>query len=95
MTGETRATTDDSAIMDCGTAVRMLWDYLDGNLGAREVAAIHAHVNRCSHCFSHADFGQVVIDAVAQVRQSQEFDAPTGLRERVIARLRAEGYQEP
>ncbi len=95
MSDQRHAAADESKMIDCGTAVRMLWDYLDGNLGPREVEAIQRHVNRCSHCFSHADFGQVVLDAIAQARQSQAVDPAAALRERVIARLRADGYEEP
>ncbi len=94
MSNQGQTTTGSSETIDCGTAVRMLWDYLDGNLGPQEVEAIQAHVNRCSHCFSHADFGQVVLDAIAQVRKAQQDHASSALRERVVARLRADGYQE-
>lgn len=95
MSDQLQAAANESGMIDCGAAVRMLWDYLDGNLGPREVEAIQVHVNRCSHCFSHADFGQVVLDAIAQARKSQEVNSAVALRERVIARLRADGYQEP
>ncbi len=95
MSEQASSMANESEMIDCGAAVRMLWDYLDGSLGPREVAAIQAHINLCSHCFSHADFGQVVLDAIAQSRQSQEVTSASALRERVVARLRADGYQEP
>lgn len=93
-----------SEMLDCGTAVRMLWDYLDGRLGPPDEAAVRQHVTRCSHCFSHADFGQVVLDAVAQLREAQTIEAqtreaqapaPSTLRDRILTQLRAEGYEGP
>lgn len=81
----------DVPSLDCGTAVRMLWDYLDGNLDAVNEAAVRAHVTRCSHCFPHANFGQLVVDAMAQVRDTP--DSAAAARDGVLARLRAEGYE--
>ncbi len=82
-------------MLDCGTAVRMLWDYLDGHLGAPDEAAVRQHVARCSHCFPHADFARVVLDAVAQVRTAQPAQPSPGLRDRILTQLRAEGYEGP
>ncbi len=81
----------DTPSLDCGTAVRMLWDYLDGHLDTANEAAVRAHVARCSHCFPHANFGQIVIDALAQVRDTP--DSAAAARDGVLARLRAEGYE--
>lgn len=100
----------DGEMIDCETAFRMLWDYLDGHLGPREEAAVRQHVTRCSHCFPHADFARVVLDAVAKVRESQVRESEardskartsqtaspsTALRDRILAQLRAEGYEGP
>lgn len=82
-------------MLDCGTAVRMLWDYLDGHLGAPDEAAVRQHVTRCSHCFPHADFARIVLDAVAQVRATQSSQPSPGLRDRILTQLRAEGYEGP
>jgi anti-sigma factor (TIGR02949 family) len=82
-------------MIDCGTAVRMLWDYLDGHLGPQEVEQVRAHVTRCSHCFAHADFGQVVLDAVARLRKTPEPATVECVRARLLDRLRAEGYDGP
>ncbi len=100
----------DGEMIDCATAFRMLWDYLDGHLGPREEVAVRQHVTRCAHCFPHADFARLVLDAVAKVRESQvresearearatesqtESPSPT-LRDRILAQLRAEGYEGP
>ena len=84
----------DPAMIDCRAAVEMLWDYLDEALDEPSRDAVRRHVERCAHCFPHADFGQVVLDAVAQVRAARrvtEADCAP-LRASVLERLREEGY---
>lgn len=76
--------------MDCAEAANKLWDYLDGQLDASDRDAVRKHVERCAQCFPHADFGQVVLDAVAKVRAAEP--EPPSLRESVLSRLRLEGY---
>ncbi len=91
MITDTDRKTPDMPSLDCGAAVRMLWDYLDGNLDSVNEAEVRAHVTRCSHCFPHANFGQIVIDAMAQVRNTPDNEAT--VRAGVLSRLRAEGYE--
>ncbi len=86
-------TAHEPPMLDCATAVRKLWDYLDGNLAGVDQEALRVHVTRCAHCFSHADFGQLLLDAVAELRRAEP--EPASLREGVLARLRAEGYDGP
>jgi anti-sigma factor (TIGR02949 family) len=83
---------DAESMMDCESAVRQLWDYLDGQLDARAEAAIRAHMDRCGHCFPHAQFGELVLKAVAEQRRAPT-ESPS-LRTRVLERLRLEGYDE-
>lgn len=82
-----------TGMIDCSTAAAMLWDYLDGNLEDVKYDQVQQHLDRCAHCFPNAEFGQVVLKAVAQARQA----APAGpsLRDSVINRLRAAGYEGP
>jgi len=80
-------------MLDCGTAMRMLWDFLDGHLAKADDAAVRAHMDRCSHCFPHAQFGELVLKAVAAQRTEPE--SSNSVRESVLARLRLEGYDEP
>lgn len=80
-------------MIDCDTAMRMLWDFLDGHLADSDDAAVRAHMDMCSHCFPHAKFGELVLKAVAAQRATP---APANsVREGVLARLRLEGYDEP
>lgn len=80
-------------MIDCATAMRMLWDFLDGHLADADDAAVRAHMDRCSHCFPHAQFGELVLKAVAAQRAAPE--QSISLRESVLSRLRLEGYDEP
>lgn len=82
-----------SGMLDCRTAATLLWDYLDGNLEDVKCDLVRQHLARCAHCFPNAEFGRVVLEAVAQARRSPP-DGPS-LRDSVISRLRAAGYQGP
>ncbi len=76
--------------IDCETAVRRLWDYLDAELDDRRFAEVAAHLDACRRCPPHFDFARTLLDAVAAARR--EPDRPEALRERVVRALRAEGY---
>lgn len=80
-------------MLDCTSAMRMLWDFLDGNLSHADDAAVRAHMDKCSHCFPHARFGDLVLKAVAAQRAEPE--PSRSLRDSVLARLRREGYDGP
>lgn len=88
-----RPMSSDMPMMDCDTAIRMLWDFLDGKLGPVDEAAVREHVQMCRHCHPHASFGEIVINAVAAQRAPRVEDAT--LRHRVLEALRAEGLDTP
>ncbi len=77
---------------DCGTAVRQLWDYLDGTLDTERMAVIQAHIKACPQCFPHADFARAFLVAVQQVRAQATSEPSSGVRQKVLAALKAEGY---
>lgn len=76
--------------IDCETAVRRLWDYLDGELNAPRMAEVQAHLRVCRNCPAHFDFARALCGAIATGRR--EHDAPAALRTRVLATLHAEGF---
>jgi len=80
-------------MLDCTSAMRMLWDFLDGHLAEADDAAVRAHMDRCSHCFPNAQFGELVLKAVAAQRAVPE--PSRSVRDGVLARLRLEGYRDP
>lgn len=74
----------------CHTAVRRLWDFLDGELDAASAAEVEAHLATCVLCAPHFAFARAFLDAVAASTPAEEVPAP--LRRRVLAALRAEGF---
>ncbi len=83
-----------TVVFDCEQTVRRLWDYLDGQLGPVDVAAVDAHLAECDRCPPHFEFERRFLDAVRAARttvQSPAVDKTQALRQRVIARLVSEG----
>lgn len=77
--------------IDCETAVRRLWDYLDGRLPAGSRDEVEAHLAACAVCPPHFAFARAIRDALA-VSSPPAIDAEDArLRERVRAALRRHG----
>ena len=57
---------------DCETAVRELWDYLDRELPAPDMASIDAHLAACERCRAHFAFERRLIE---EIRAGQQFVA--------------------
>lgn len=82
------------ARIDCETAVRRLWDYLDNRLPAASYAEVEAHIATCLLCPPHFTFAQSMQRALAESAPEQTTDEQVvladRLRERVCRALRAE-----
>ena len=77
--------------IDCETAVRRLWDFLDGELDPARRVEVEAHLAVCRRCSPHFAFAHAM---VAALEASERGGAPPdALRARVLAALRAEGYE--
>jgi|APMI01.1.fsa_nt_gi mycothiol system anti-sigma-R factor len=80
--------------IDCDTAVRRLWDFLDGELDPTRLSEVEQHLATCAACSEHVEFSRAFVraihDAAAPAASAQLDDA---LRQRVIARLTAEGFR--
>jgi anti-sigma factor RsiW len=44
--------------IDCATAVRRLWDYLDGRLSAPARDEVESHLATCAKCPPHFEFAE-------------------------------------
>jgi anti-sigma factor (TIGR02949 family) len=77
--------------IDCAGAKERLFDLLDGELDDETVTRMQRHIAGCRHCFDRSDFERRFLAAVQAVRAGGPM--PGGLRERVLAALRAEGWQ--
>ena len=67
----------------CSEVLARLSEYIDGELGAESVAAIHEHVGGCTVC---ERFGGRFSSAVATMRRT--LGAPVSVDEALVARLR-------
>jgi anti-sigma factor RsiW len=83
----------DASVLDCEQTVRRLWDYLDGEVGANELAAIDAHLASCEACSAHFVFERRFLAAVRAARDAVlSADSGDGtLRGRVIEQLAVAG----
>lgn len=76
--------------VDCVTALRQLWDYLDGELTDERLETIRRHIDICSRCFPNYDFEKTFLEAIAATRP--ECRAPERLRDRIEAALKHAGF---
>lgn len=94
MSDQSSPTESDVMKFDCEQSVRRLWDYLDDELGAIEMAAVDAHLAECDRCPPHFTFERRFLNAVRAARDTiAATDAPRtrGLRVRVVDMLRSAG----
>jgi anti-sigma factor RsiW len=56
------------APISCETAVRRLWDYLDGGLAAPAHGEVEAHLVTCAQCPPHFAFAARTLAALAAAR---------------------------
>jgi anti-sigma factor RsiW len=74
------------AAIDCQTAVRRLWDFLDGRLPAQSRDEVEAHLATCVLCPPHFVFARSMQRALAESEPALAEEQP--LTERVRAALR-------
>jgi hypothetical protein len=72
----------------CETAVRRLWDYLDGGLAPPAHGEVEAHLATCAECPPHFAFAARTLDALAAARRAPPApDDDAALRTRVLTAL--------
>ncbi len=80
-------------LIDCHTAVRRLWDFLDQELDATRFAEVEQHIASCAKCAEHVEFAKSIIRAIKSNATDEPGEAPAlSLRQRVISQLASEGY---
>ncbi len=70
--------------LDCGSALRDLYGYLDGEITEERRADIRVHIEECGPCLEAFDFEVELRQLVARTCQCE---APEALRERVARAL--------
>lgn len=81
---------DDIRQIDCREAVRQLWDYLDEELDDERMNEVRHHLETCSHCLPHAQFGRRFMEALGRARDRHVM--PPAVRSQVIAALAEAGF---
>lgn len=77
-----------AAPIDCETAVRRLWDYLDGRLAPWARDEVDVHLDACAACPPHFAFAKAIRDALAASTPTVATADEVRLRERVRDALR-------
>lgn len=75
--------------IDCRSAMRELWDYLDSELPAERTEQIRLHLASCTGCHEHMQFCRAFLAQIDMPLVSA--DAVTSLRARVQDALRRDG----
>ena len=83
--------TNGAGMIDCTTAMRQLWDYLDTELTPERMEAVRRHIASCSECLPHHDFERTFLNALAATREPER-NAPPTLKARILGALKAAGY---
>lgn len=81
---------DDIRDIDCLSAVRQLWDYLDEELDDARVAEVRQHLRKCESCLPHHDFAAQFLRALHAVREQHLM--PQDAKARVMSRLAEAGF---
>jgi anti-sigma factor (TIGR02949 family) len=69
----------DQIAMKCEDAIRLLAQFLDGELNAADASAVHHHLEQCRSCYSRAEFERRLKEQLAELAHSST-DAALELR---------------
>lgn len=72
-------------MISCEEALERLWEFLDGELSARDQVAVKRHLDICDRCFPEYDFRRAYLEFTRRVRALDR--APPGLRRRLFRQI--------
>lgn len=72
--------------MDCRAVIRVLWDYIDGELPLDEVEAMRSHLALCKRCYPQYAFEIAFLEKLAELRTTAPVPSDA-LRTRVEASM--------
>ena len=81
---------EDSGVVDCGSAIHQLYDYLDGELTEQRRTEIAQHLDFCAPCASAAGFESELRQVIADRCKDH---VPESLIHRVAQLIEAERGQ--
>ena len=70
----------DAELLQCEEVLRVLFDYLDGELAEVDDRGVRSHLQRCRTCFSRAEFEQRLKSHVAELASEP---VPRALEDRI------------
>lgn len=83
---------DEIREIDCQSAVRQLWDYLDAELDDQRMLEVRQHLLTCKKCLPHAEFGRRFIRALSRARERHVM--PPAVRNQVLSALTEAGFSQ-
>ncbi|HET9038701.1 MAG TPA: zf-HC2 domain-containing protein [Gemmatimonadales bacterium] len=72
--------------MECREVIERLWEYLDGELAAKEAAAIGRHLDECPTCHPHCSCDRTFL-LVIRRSLAAPYPAPAALAKALRLRL--------
>lgn len=75
-------------MMRCEDVLGRLWDFLDGDLGSEEEAAVQKHLELCDRCYPQYDFQRAYFEYTRKIRSREA--TPPALRHRLFEKLLSE-----
>lgn len=76
-------------MIDCESAMRQLWDFLDGQLTPERMEQVRAHIDMCQRCYPQYEFERTFLETIAARRRTHS--DPARLRARVLTALAEQG----
>ena len=76
--------------IDCHSALKQLWDYLDLELTDERMDEVRQHLAVCKQCLPHHDFARRFLDALHSTRD--DAGMPSELRLQVMRQLTETGF---
>ncbi len=82
--------------ISCRDAAERVFEWLDGELEADMAARVGAHLETCAHCYPFLRFESAFRAAVERAVAGRDAPpCPDQVEARILASLRAEGFQGP
>ena len=72
--------TDKTNRLRCQDAIRLLFDFLDGELDHEHGESMDQHLNNCRACYSRAEFEKALKN---KIKETGDDKAPTSLADRI------------
>ncbi len=90
--GEEAANDHGGEMLSCSEALRLVHDYLDGELPTAPASEVKKHFEMCAACYPHLRLEEAYRETVNRV--AGHVTPPADLRERVAVLLQQEAREE-